>query len=298
VDKGGVKSDSAFIQLDNRDKKLLVPSKGSKIEVWLGWKESGVSKMGLYVVDDVSLSGPPNMMAIRANAADMTGGLRAPKERSWHEVSIKDIVDKIAAEHKMTASVQSQIGGTQIEHEDQMESDMQFLVRVCSGYGAVAKFGDGAIIVAPHGEAKSVSGRSVSVSLDAAEVGRWEANLTKRTEYSSVQAWWWNKREGRNESVVIGAPGKSGPAMELKISYPRKDMAEAAARARVKALNSKIGTLSLSGVRGNTGLIAEAGLSVAGLHPEVDSMAWIITQATHILDGKGYLCNIQAEVKQ
>ncbi len=62
-------------------------------------------QIGTYVVDEVTGVIGTDTMTIKAKAADMNGGIRTRKTRSWRDVSLADIAAKIASEHGLTAQV-------------------------------------------------------------------------------------------------------------------------------------------------------------------------------------------------
>src|SRR5690554_3922674 len=84
TDEAGIQSDTVEILLDDRDGRIEWPAHGVELEVFLGDGRSGLSRMGLYVVDEVEHSGPPSSLTIRGKAADMRAAIKAPRTRSWH----------------------------------------------------------------------------------------------------------------------------------------------------------------------------------------------------------------------
>src|SRR5690554_6541930 len=70
TDEAGVQSDVVEIVLSDTGLfgGLAIPRKGAEIEVWLGYMFQA-QRMGLYIADEVEVSGPPNQMRIRATAS-------------------------------------------------------------------------------------------------------------------------------------------------------------------------------------------------------------------------------------
>ena len=54
TDEAGFTSDKTEIKLDDRDGKISMPRTGAKLEISLGYKETGLVNMGIYVVDEVT----------------------------------------------------------------------------------------------------------------------------------------------------------------------------------------------------------------------------------------------------
>ncbi|WP_027177428.1 contractile injection system protein, VgrG/Pvc8 family, partial [Maridesulfovibrio hydrothermalis] len=140
TDEAGQTSDAVEIELDNRDGAIAVPRTGAELEVFMGYSESGMKRMGLFTAGDITLSGPPDSLTIQGHAANMRISLKAPHTKSWDQKTISDIVSTIAAEHGLIPVVGSDCGGVLLEHIDQTEeSDLHFLTRLAKDHDAVAK---------------------------------------------------------------------------------------------------------------------------------------------------------------
>ena len=96
MDKAGLKSDRVTLTFDNRGALLGLPPMGAEMQVWLGYKESGLIYMGRYVIDKISASGPPRILVLEGKAADMRSSLGAQKTRGWEGGSLGELVTKIA----------------------------------------------------------------------------------------------------------------------------------------------------------------------------------------------------------
>ena len=130
-DEEGYGSDVVEIRLDDRSGEMEVPRRGVALEVELGYEASGRVSMGRYVVDWIELSGPPEMLTVRARAADMRTGAKQRKTRSWDQVTIGDLVATIAREHDLEPRVARGLAGIVLPHVDQTdESDLHLLTRL------------------------------------------------------------------------------------------------------------------------------------------------------------------------
>jgi len=291
-DAAGIESDTLEISLDDRDGVIALPRTGAELTVELGYKNAGLQRMGIYTVDEVGLSGPPQQMTIRARAADLRQGLKKPRTRSWDEVWLADIVRSIAAEHGDEARVGQVFESEALVHIDQAdESDLHFLTRLARERGAVAKPAGGLLLFVPAGEAKSASGRTIApVTLGAGAVSRWEVTLAERGKYPAVTARWFDTASAAERTVTAGS---GEPVFTIGRRYPDEQSAASAARAKLAAFARGLATLRLS-CPGDPLLIAEGRMTVAGLRSGADG-DWIITRVTHRLDGGGYVCDIEAE---
>ena len=289
IDRAGVKSDRLTITVDDRDQLLEIPRRGAKLAVWLGYAGEPLVKIGQYAVDSVQLSGPLRTMTISANAADMTGGIKAPKERSFHRVTFGELVRKIAKEHDLKPSISTKLAERQLGHVDQTESDMQLLSRICADQGATMKVADGRLIIADRASGKTNSGKDFPViTIKASDCASWTADIQERGKYKSVKAYYQDRGKARRTGVTAG---KGTPAMTLKNSYSSKAEAEQAANSKLKALGRGTGTVQISGLIGNPKLTAEAIAKLVGFRTGIDGDNWVVDQVTHHLSGTGGYTN-------
>ena len=86
-EKRGDEADQLDIVLNDTDGMLGIPKEGAVLQVQLGWKQgrdvaTGLIDKGSFKVDDVSHSGPPDQITIKARAADFTSQIRNRREQS------------------------------------------------------------------------------------------------------------------------------------------------------------------------------------------------------------------------
>lgn len=291
-DAAGIDSDTLEIALDDRDGAIELPRTGAELDASIGYTESGLARMGLFVVDEIGLDGWPASMTIRAHAADMRTGFKKPRTRPWDGVTIGDIVATIAAEHGYTAKTAEALSAEVITHIDQVdESDLHFLTRLAEGRGAVAKPANGMLLFVPVGEAKSVSGKDLpAVSLLPGQISRYDTTIAERGKYTAVKARWHDAIEAKERTVTIGS---GEPVYTIGRRYADQAAAESAAKARLNAFTRGVATLRLT-CPGDTRLMAEGKLTLAGLRTGIDG-AWKITRVSHRIDAGGYVCDIEAE---
>ncbi|MGE8440623.1 MAG: contractile injection system protein, VgrG/Pvc8 family [Comamonas testosteroni] len=91
------------------------------------------------MVDGSEHSGAPDIITIRARAADLSGEIRKRTEKSWHDTNLGAILATLAKRNKLTYKVNAKLGATQVQHIDQTnESDMHFITRLARKYDVVA----------------------------------------------------------------------------------------------------------------------------------------------------------------
>lgn len=247
TDKAGSESDRLAVSIAAPD--MPVPSKGAVLRLSLGFDSELVSK-GVFVVDEVTVSGPPRVIQIVAKAAPMdsskqTAQLQTQKVRSWDAVTLSDLVRTVAGEHGLVAKVSTELSATQIDHLDQVnESDMNLLTRLGRQYGAISKPANGHWLFLLEGEGKSASGKALQViTLRPGMVSRYQARFSSRNDVKRVVATYYDTAAGETKEVSSGA---GEPAFRIAFQYPNKAEAAAAVSARAKSVKAGADTLDVS----------------------------------------------------
>ena len=280
IDEAGQKSDTAEIMVDDRDYLIALPETGAKLQIALGFKDALV-EIGTYVVDDMSGEIAPDTMTISAKAADMLGGIRARKTRSWREVTIEDIVGKIASEHGLKPQVSDSLKAHFYAYQAQTsESDLNFLTRLAKGLDAVSKPAGEYLVFTKRGEGKAADGSELPVFVvhrTQMKGGSWK--ITGRGKYGRVTAEWGERGTATTHKVTAG---DKEPELALRHRYPTEAEAQSAADAaleRSRRASGKI-NIELGGFWGD--LMAEAKVDLQGIKPELTG-EWLITRVQHRL---------------
>lgn len=295
VDRAGVKSDRLTIDIDDRDQRLEIPRTGAKLSVWLGYTGTDLVKMGQFAVDGVELAGPSRVMTISANAVDMNGSIKAPKERSFDEYTLGDLASVIAADNGLQLSISNKLGTKRLGHIDQTESDMQLLTREATKYGATVKVADGRLVVGDRASGKSNSGKALpKIEINANQCASWTASVVERTNYQSVRAYHQDLDKGERMGVTAGS-GK--PELVLKNSYSTEEEAQEAANNKLAAIGRGQSTVTISGLVGNPSLVAECIANLVDFRTGVDGDNWVVNQVTHRVSRSGYTNDVDLEQK-
>ena len=309
TDEAGIKSDTVEIKLDDRDALIAWPMHGAELEVSLGYAaqgsanaasamdgvsgpKSGLTRLGLYIVDEVEHGGPPNTLTIRAKASDMRRSLKAPRTRAWDNVTLADMVTTIAGEHGLVPKISEPLAAVSYTHLDQTEeSDLHLLTRLARENSAVTKPVAGNLIFASRGESKSISGKDLpTVQILNSQIQRHQMTQADRGKYAAVQTHWHDPMKAKRVSVKVG---QGEPVYTLRHTYPDSEQAARAALAKLEALQRGTGTLSLTLI-GNSDLMAEAKLELKGIRDRVDG-GWLIQRVEHQFDNQGFVTRIEAE---
>ncbi|WP_375660259.1 MULTISPECIES: phage late control D family protein [unclassified Bartonella] len=169
TDEAENKSDRITIELDDRARDsdngfLDIPLIGTIISITLGYEGGKNRDMGAYLIDEISVSSPPQSLSVTGRAASMNTSYRTPKSQSYHQQTLGSIVQEIAERNGYTPKVDPSLAKIVVRHIDQTsESDMAFAARLAGEYDAVAKPVDGKLVLAKRGEGKAITGETLPI---------------------------------------------------------------------------------------------------------------------------------------
>ena len=292
TDEAGIKSDTVEIRLDDRDNALELPRTGAELDISIGYKETWLVKIGLYIVDEISFSGPIRTMVIRGKAANMPKAIKAPKTRPWDDMTIADLVSSIAGEHGLVSRVCEELAELALPHLDQTEeSDLNLLTRLAKQFDAVAKPAGSFLLFIKRGQAKSATGKKIpEVRLQPENVTSWQTTLAERGKYGAVTAEWHDKATAQRETVKAG---DGDPVYKIRRSYPDATQAQASAEAKLAALDRGTGTLEIT-LPGNPALMAEGEINMIGFRSGIDG-SWLLNRVIHTIGSQGFSTSLNAE---
>ncbi|MCX8016381.1 MAG: contractile injection system protein, VgrG/Pvc8 family [Rhodocyclaceae bacterium] len=311
IDEAGIEADELRLTLDDRRTEsgavAELPRIGTRLEVSLGYEETGVAPMGVYLVDEMEISAPPATLIVSAKAADMSSPLRALKTRSHDGLTLGELAARIAREHGLVPVVEARLAAIALGHVDQTaESDMALLTRLASHYDAIAKPAGDKLVLAMRGQAKTASGRAMpEIALAAGDIIEWRYRRSARAPGGSgrperpedaaslaaggVKAYYWDFDAGERREVTVGKP----PHSEIRHVYVSREKALAAAQAAQNGGARAQAELSLT-LPGDARIVAESRLRLA-LRPGIPQ-TWIVARAEHRIGAQGYTTQLECSV--
>jgi len=292
-DSVDTESDSMSLVLDDRDGLLETPITGTKFEVWMGYKNKKLSYRGKFVYDFVDFGLVPRTMTIKAHATNFKDEIKAPRSRSWDEVTLGDIVNTIAADHNYEAFIHPDLESESIVHIDQTsESDLHLLTRLKKDYGATFKIAGGYLLFMPR--AGKVSAKTQAalpvITLRPGDISTGGVTRNDRSKYGAVMVKYYDFKEAKTLNVLAG---EGTPVYEVKGTKATKAEAEAAAKAKYKRLQRTSGDLNFT-LPGRGDLVAESSVLMKEWRDGVDG-EWSTLDVSHVIDDKGYRCTVDAE---
>jgi phage protein D len=109
------------------------PNKGDNILLEIGYKNSALVNCGSFEVDEIELSGPPDVVNFRALATPVTSPLRSQNSKAFENQSLASIVSFIASKYGL--KIVGDIPELTIPRSTQAnESDLAFLNRIAKEF--------------------------------------------------------------------------------------------------------------------------------------------------------------------
>ncbi|EOT4021251.1 phage late control D family protein [Escherichia coli] len=320
TDNRGFEADQLDLELDDADGRIVLPRRGAVIQLALGWKGQPLFPKGAFTVDEIEHSGAPDRLTIRARSADFRETLNTRREKSWHQITVGEVVKEIAARHKLKMALDKDLTDKALDHMDQTnESDASFLMRLARQYGAIASVKDGNLLFIRQGQGRTASGKPlpvISIERKAGDGHRF--TLADRGAYTGVIASWLHTREPkkkettrvkrrRKKTTQSKEPeakqgdylvGTDENVLVLNRTYANRSNAERAAKMQWERLQRGVASFSLQLAEGRADLYTEMPVKVSGFKQPIDEAEWTITTLTHTVSpDNGFTTSLELEVK-
>ncbi|RXJ70664.1 late control protein [Veronia nyctiphanis] len=287
TDKSGLEADEMELVISDHDGKVAMPRRGVKVRCFIGWKGEPLVDKGTYTVDEVEHSGPPDKLTIRGRSADFRNGLKTLKERSWHKTTLGKILETIASEQHLEGKLSESLRNIPIQHIDQTnESDANLLTRLAETHNAVLTVKNGCLLMLKRGESKSVSG----FDLEPVVITRQDGDTHRYTEadrggrYTGVKAYWYDKKKGKKEFVIIGSKGY---LKTLRQIFCSEEEAHSALSGVFNQLRREKHSLNIQPTSIHLNLLIEEAVILDGWQTDIVNLPWYISEVVFQLYQSG-----------
>lgn len=294
TDNRGMEADQLDIALSDHDGLLAIPPREASIDLWLGWDDTGLVYKGTYKVDETEHSGAPDTLNIRARSADLSGGLKMKRERSWDATPLATIIGAIAMAHGLTPLIGAGLAAINIAHLDQAnESDANMLTRLGQEHDAIAAIKAGRLLFMPTGKAVTASGLSLPhVTLTREDGDQHRFLQANRDSYTGVKAYYYEVNSAEKKEAIAGG-GEN--LKELRHSYTDQASALNAARAEWQRLQRGTATLSYTLAKGRPELVPDQTYSLFGIKAEIAAIIWLGGNIRHSFTPDSYTTSLELE---
>lgn len=329
TDNRGLQADQLDLTLDDSDGQLVMPPFGAKVALEIGWKGQPLANKGTYIIDQVTYQGAPDTIKVVARSADFSGTLDVKVTDSYPDMTIGEVVEKIAKRNGLTSDVRPEIAKKKIKHIDQtQETDGTFITRLATLVGAVATIKKDKLQFFPPGQGLTMSGKAISLlNLNREDGDKYEYQLFKRDDYSGVEAKWYDQKKAKQKGITVNTvpmvtpsvnpvhpaakniaavaqqdPGKSyvfGSNKKLYVlntHFSTREEAEEAAKAKWQELQRNRATLKILLALGAAELIPETPVKAQGFKSVIDNQKWLITSILHTINASGFTTQLNLEL--
>ncbi|HGY1778276.1 TPA: phage late control D family protein [Citrobacter amalonaticus] len=318
TDNRGFNADELTITVDDTQRDIELPPRGAELSVAIGWQGEKLVHKGIFIVDEIAHSGPPDRIEITARSADFRDEFNVKREVSWHDVTVERIVSAIAHRYKLKPVISEQLMSAEIDHADQtQESDMSFLTRMAEMLGAIATVKNGCLLFILPGGGVSANGRALpEFSITRSSGDRHSFRIADRDAYTGVQAYWLDLDFGKKKKVTVKKrkkttdkkprsssregdyiAGEDGNVFVLRTTYSNEMAAQRAAAAKWQQLQRGVAEFSLTLAYGRADLYPEMHGTVAEFKDVINDQDWIIAKAGHTIDDSGFKTRLELEAK-
>lgn len=320
TDNRGFEADQLDIELDDSDGQLVLPRRGAKIAVALGWQGAALINKGTFTVDEIEHSGTPDKLTIRARSADFRETLNIRRDQSYHKTTVGGMIKIIAGRNKLTPTLNKAMSDLTVDHIDQTnESDGNLITRLAKLYGAIAAVKNGNLLFIKQGQAKTASDKPIPVMTIIRSLGDGhQFSMADRGAYTGVVANWLNTRTTEKPVVKVKRKRKAANTarpkepeekqgeyltgtdenvLTLRTTYASKHNAQRAAKSNWERLQRGAAKFSIQLAKGRADLYPEVPIKVSGFKKQIDEADWTLVTVTHSVSDSGFTTALELEMK-
>ncbi|CDX01304.1 Phage late control D protein [Desulfitobacterium hafniense] len=284
--------DDLQITLEDVEHKWLgdwFPAKGDLIEATIykrEWKDQLTkTKIGKFEVDEIEAKGPPSDIIVKALSVPESSSLRGQeKSKAWENTTLRVVAEDIAKQNSLKLYFEASDDPKKERYEQDSETDLAFLYRLCNDEGLCLKLASGSIVILDEVdyEAKSpvATIKRVSAENDDIKVIRWQAKTTLSGTYKSARVQY---TDSSTKTTITASftplnPPKVGRVLVIKDEVKSVAEGQKLAKKRLREANKNATTVSLTVVSERH---LDAGMTVNLKEFGKFDGKYIITQAVH-----------------
>lgn len=300
-DEAGQKSDQLTIDLDDAGNQIAKPREKAKIDLWLGYKETGLVRRGSYELQTFTRKWDDNgdIVTIQASAADLKTKLKGAGREHFENTTLGEVFERVAKRNGMTASVDAELAKTEIKYRARVDaSDIDFITTLADEFDAIAKPMGNRLVVTPRGKATSAGGKALAaIIIDKSDTSGGEISPDARAQYGKVQTSFIDQKTGKRVNETSDT-GLDGPTFTVRDPLPSKDLAKKKGQAEARRLtrNTADGHVTLS--RGRPEAQAEADVILRNGFASDVAGTYRADAVENTFDNNGFVTKIEIKAKE
>lgn len=248
-------SDTLSIKLQNIDRKWIkgwYPQKGDEVQgsiKFLDWDKAGKDRKifcGHFTLDEIKFSGNPMTASFECVSAPASESFKTrERNKTWENVSIKEIAGEIAGRYSLSLSYQAP--EIKLKKLEQSENDSAFLYKLCEDYGLSMKVYKKKIVIYEQTQMelkKPVAILDMSNFID----NEWEVTDSLYGVYTGARISYKNPDDDKETSIYVGLKGENAKGSRtLKINETTDSPADAKLKAAAKVNKSNEEATTITG---------------------------------------------------
>lgn len=292
--RAGKVSDTASIEVDDRDGRIVMPKAGAAVQIALGWQGGDVRQVFSGTVDEVKSSGDRGSgrrLTIGAKGFASDGRAKEGQNRHFDQMTVGDI---LAQAGSIAGIVQTQIdpaiAGIVIPYVDMRgESLLHLGQRLARMVGASFRVQGTTMILARRG-ADYTAGITAAWGVNLIS---WDISpVVSRGKHGKARTQSYDLTTGQDATAEAPTQTPDAVAATVQRDQVPPDMAEIIAQSNA-AVASEMTGVGRVVIEGAPSAIPDAVCTVVGARPGVDG-AYRIKGVTHELNrGSGFLTTLE-----
>ena len=283
TDREGIRSDTLELLFSDGAPHFTSPRRGAIVQVVLIGGLSS-SFIGSYVVDRVDFNCLPYTIKVGAHSADLRADMKTHKTRHWDDLSLKDIVNDIAAGHGIETRIADAVSGYVYDWLGQQdESDLNFLDRLAKRHGALFTIKNGILMWLERGTGTTAAGTALLSGLilrSSILEASCRVSESDVDRFKTVKAYWQDRDGAKRQEVEVDADPEAEGTHVLRDPFGSRAEAESAAKAAAQEMTRGLVHTSCA-IAGRPSLSAGMPITYGGVRPGIDGRPFILETVTH-----------------
>ncbi len=281
-----------------------MPENGATLDVSVKVIDAGIEQVvrfGLFEIDEITSSGMPSEVQIKAISVPDNNNLRGvERTRSWEKAELKRIANDIAGGSGLELYYDVKDYNPVIDRAEQSEqSDLSFLYQLCADHGLALKICNNQLVIFDEADYEAADAvaqllKPGNITADGAKtikhLKRYSLSSKVRDVYKACHVKYQEGKDKQKIEATFTAPDKiDGKTLEVNEQVSSIADAERLAKKRLREKNSA----EISGsfdIIGCPELAAAAVIQLSGFG--VFDGKYILTQVRHEIGSGGYTTGV------
>ena len=290
-DSAEERSDNLDFEIQNRDRKWLngwFPNKMDTVTASIN-TENGSLDCGIFLVDEVTMSGRPLTVSIKGIAMPSDQDFsEVEHNKTWEKATLQEIASEIAGKAGIALEYKASYNPTIKFQTQEAETDKSFLQKLAAKHGISIKPYNRKLVL--YEMDKLEAGGSIK-TLNESDLLSWSGKTTiTDTSYSGVSVQYINKNNEVMTYIHNGGGNKAPKIFKLKDQMDDIGMAQKVTQAKYKELNRGETTFSCD-LPGDPSLVSGCCVSLSGDFGKFAGK-YLIDSSSHAVSG-GYVTSLE-----